>query len=135
MKEKKSKRVKRKRFSFGFHIFAEKASELVGHAWTFSAALGLVLIWLITGPIFKFSPNWQLVMNTICSVITFLMVFVIQSGQKRSSLATQLKLNELIRSHPPARNSLIDLVKLSDKQLKALEKSYLEISREDNDAN
>jgi low affinity Fe/Cu permease len=84
-------------------------------------ACSLVLAWIVTGPYFHFSDTWQLVMNTVSSVVTFLMVFLIQYSQYRESLETQVKINELIRAVGAARNELINLEELSDEQLMSLQ--------------
>lgn len=111
-----------------FHCFAKIASDIVGNAWTFLAFFMLVLIWFLLGPIFHFSDTWQLVINTFTNVITFLIVFLIQNTQNRDAEDIKIKLDELIRAHKSARNSIIDLEKLSDKDLKKLEEHYKQIS-------
>lgn len=99
-----------------FRKFSQKMSDIVGSTWAFIAATFLILVWLITGPIFHFSDTWQLVVNTLTSVVTFLMVFLIQNAQNRDSKATHLKLDELIRS-TKARNTMIDAEDLSESEL------------------
>ena len=113
-----------------FRIVAKKASLLVGSAFVFILAFLLVVIWLITGPFFHYSDTWQLIINTATTVITFLVVFLIQNTQNREMQILQLKLDELIRSHEPAQNSCIDLEKLSDDQIRQLEERYKKLSRE-----
>lgn len=95
-------------FRAWFGRAATKVSVATGSAWAFTAALLVILVWIVTGPIFGFSDTWQLVINTGTSVVTFLMVFLIQSTQSRESKATQLKLDELIRAVGDARNEFID---------------------------
>jgi low affinity Fe/Cu permease len=111
-----------------FHCFAKIASDIVGNAWTFFCFFILVFIWFLVGPIFQFSDTWQLVINTFTSVITFLIVFLIQNTQNRDTEDIKIKLDELIRANKRARNSIIDLEKLSDKDLKKLEEHYKKIS-------
>ncbi|HEX2916225.1 MAG TPA: low affinity iron permease family protein, partial [Chloroflexia bacterium] len=86
-----------------FRNFANKTSAAVGSPWAFIAALGLIIVWAVTGPLFGFSDTWQLVINTGTTIITFLMVFVIQNTQNRDGRAMQLKLDELIRAAKGAR--------------------------------
>ncbi len=107
-----------------FHRFAVKVSKLVGTPWMFVCALILIIVWILTGPIFQFSDTWQLVINTSTTIITFLMVFLIQNSQNRDAAATQLKLDELIRAMTKARNSLVDLEELSDKELEELQEEF-----------
>ncbi|OJV94965.1 MAG: hypothetical protein BGO43_04050 [Gammaproteobacteria bacterium 39-13] len=108
---------------------AVQISKFVGNAWVFIFMFLMVLIWLITGPFFGYSDTWQLVINTSTSVITFLIVFIIQNTQNRDTIALNLKLDELIRVHKLAQNSIIDLDKLTEDQIKELEKSFCEISK------
>jgi len=100
-----------------FRKFAQIASDIVGSSWAFLLALSVILVWLVTGPLFKFSPVWQLVINTGTSIITFLMVFLVQNTQNRETKATQLKLDELIRVQKSAQNKLMGIERKSDKQL------------------
>ena len=107
-----------------FHKFAHKAAAVVGSPWSFILALVIILMWGLTGPIFHFSDTWQLVINTSTTIITFLMVFLIQNTQNRDAKAIQLKLDELIRSIEKARNNLVDLEDLSDEELDKLEEEF-----------
>lgn len=100
-----------------FTRFAKTTSAAAGRAATFIMALVLIVVWAITGPIFKFSDTWQLVINTGTTIITFLMVFLIQNTQNRDTLAIQLKLDELISSIKEARNEVLDLEELDEKHL------------------
>jgi len=93
-------------------------------------ALGIVLIWAATGPLFRFSDTWQLVINTGTTIVTFLMVFLIQSTQNRDSEAMQVKLDEIIRSIHGAKNELLDLEELEEKELDAIRDSYEALARE-----
>lgn len=112
-----------------FRRWAERIAVLTGTPAAFLTALGIILIWAITGPIFHFSDTWQLVINTGTTIITFLMVFLIQNAQNRDGAAMQLKLDELIRSTTAARNSLIDIEDLSDEQLRALQESFRQLAQ------
>jgi len=112
-----------------FHKIAHKTSEAVGSAWMFSVAVIIVLIWAITGPIFEYSQGWQLVINTGTTIVTFLMVFLIQNTENRDTKVIQLKLDELIRAVKSARNKLVDLEELSDAELEALQKEFERIQQ------
>ena len=107
-----------------FRKFATKTSEVVGSPWAFIAAVAIIIGWAVSGPIFGFSDTWQLVINTGTTIITFLMVFLIQNTQNRDAKAIHLKLDELIRSAKGARNSLVDLEELSDEELKKLQTQF-----------
>jgi low affinity Fe/Cu permease len=107
-----------------FGIFARKTSNILGSAWAFVIALLVIAVWAITGPTFHYSDTWQLIINTGTTIVTFLMVFLIQNTQNRDAKAVHLKLDELIRALGPARNKLVDLEKLSDDQLKSLEEEF-----------
>ena len=107
-----------------FRHVAHRISVILGTAGTFWTAVVLVLAWAATGPLFGYSDTWQLVINTSTTIITFLMVFIIQNTQNRDNKALHLKLDELIKAVKGARNSMIDLDRLSDKQLSALEAEY-----------
>ena len=107
-----------------FRCFAQRASVLLGSAWAFCGAVLVIVVWLVTGLTFHFSDTWQLIINTATTVITFLMVFLIQNTQNRDAKAMHLKLDELIRAVKGARNQLVDLEELSDDDLKKLEKQF-----------
>jgi low affinity Fe/Cu permease len=107
-----------------FRKFAQCISEITGSPWAFILAASTIAIWIITGPFFSFSDTWQLVINTGTTIVTFLMVFLIQNTQNRDSKAIQLKLDELIRAVGDANNSMIDIEELSDKQLQQLQQSF-----------
>jgi low affinity Fe/Cu permease len=107
-----------------FRVFAQRSSAMLGSAWAFSAAVLVILLWLVTGPIFHFSDTWQLIINTATTVVTFLMVFLIQNTQNRDAKAMHLKLDELIRAVKDARNELVDVEDLSDEELKKLEEQF-----------
>jgi low affinity Fe/Cu permease len=107
-----------------FDRFARWVERHVGSPYTFAVALAIVVIWGVSGPIFDWSDTWQLVINTGTTIITFLMVFLIQSTQNRDTQALQIKLDELIRVTKGARNLLIDLEELDDEQLEQLRQTY-----------
>ncbi len=110
-----------------FRRFAHKIAEFTGKPIAFFLALSTVIIWLLSGPLFHFSDTWQLVINTSTTIITFLMVFLIQSSQNRDSEAFHLKLNELIRGVRGARSELVDLEEMSDDELKTLHAEFKEL--------
>jgi low affinity Fe/Cu permease len=112
-----------------FTRFAKWAARSTGQPLAFIIAAGIIIIWAVTGPIFQFSDTWQLVINTGTTVITFLMVFLIQNTQNRDSLAIHLKLDELIRSHKGAHTALLDLEELSTAELDRFQQVYLEIAK------
>ena len=107
-----------------FGVFARKTSNILGSAWAFVVALAIIVVWGATGPTFHYSDTWQLIINTGTTIVTFLMVFLIQNTQNRDAKAVHLKLDELIRAVGPARNKLVDLEKLSDDELKTLEAEF-----------
>jgi len=107
-----------------FRKIAHKISEAVGSPWAFILALSVIVLWAVSGPIFGFSDTWQLIINTSTTILTFLMVFLIQNTQNRDARAIHLKLDELIRAHRDARNELVDLEDLSDKELAALQREF-----------
>jgi low affinity Fe/Cu permease len=113
--------------SLWFSRFASRTAQLVGHPYMFFAAVIVLLVWAFSGPLFHFSDTWQLIINTGTTIVTFLVVFLIQNTQNRDAKALHLKLDELIRSHVPARNDMIDIEKLSDAELDELEKRYAAI--------
>jgi low affinity Fe/Cu permease len=110
--------------SDAFRVFARRSSMLLGSAWAFAGAVLVIVVWILTGPTFHFSDTWQLIINTATTVITFLMVFLIQNTQNRDAKAVHLKLDEIIRALEGARNQLVDLEDLSDEELKKLEEQF-----------
>src|SRR5438477_13135546 len=110
--------------SDAFRIIARRSSIVLGSAWAFAGALLVILVWVLTGPTFHFSDTWQLIINTATTVITFLMVFLIQNTQNRDAKGVHLKLDEVIRTLKGARNQLVDLEILSDEELKKLEEQF-----------
>jgi low affinity Fe/Cu permease len=111
-----------------FRRFAHKTSELAGTPWAFILAFGTIVVWATSGPIFKFSDTWQLVINTSTTIVTFLMVFLIQNTQNRDAKAIHLKLDELIRAVEGARNTLVDLEDMSDEELGKLQRQFEKLS-------
>lgn len=107
-----------------FSHFARWVSGAMGHPIAFLFACMLVLGWTLTGPLFAFSSNWQLFINTLTTIATFLMVFLIQNTQNRDSMAMQIKLDELIRSDKAAHDALLDLEELTDYELNIIKKRY-----------
>jgi low affinity Fe/Cu permease len=114
-----------------FRKFAAKTSAAVGSAWAFILASVVILAWAVTGPVFRYSDTWQLVINTGTTIVTFLMVFLIQNTQNRDAKAIHLKLDEMIKATPRARNHMIDLDRLSDEKLRRLEAEYKRLCDED----
>jgi low affinity Fe/Cu permease len=113
-----------------FTDFAKATSRAAGHPATFCAAVAIIVIWAVSGPLFGFSDTWQLVINTGTTIITFLMVFLIQNTQNRDSEAIQVKLDELIRSIEGAHLALLDLEELDDKDLDRICQDYRELARQ-----
>ena len=107
-----------------FDRFSHKVTKATGSHWAFLIALAIVVGWAASGPIFHFSNTWQLVINTGTTIITFLMVFLIQNTQNRDSQAVQLKLDELIRATRGAHNALLDLEELEDAELELIRRQY-----------
>ena len=110
--------------SDAFRLFARHSAIALGSAWAFAGVVLVILVWILTGPNFHFSDTWQLVINTGTTIVTFLMVFLIQNTQNRDAKAVHLKLAEVIRALKGARNQLVDLENLSDEELKKLEKQF-----------
>ena len=117
-----------------FTRFARWSSRAAGTPLAFVAAVAVVLVWGITGPIFGFSDTWQLVINTGTTIVTFLMVFAIQASQNRDSEAIQVKLDELIRSIEGAQNSLLDLEELDEGEIERLRKKYRDLAAKARDS-
>jgi low affinity Fe/Cu permease len=112
-----------------FSRFANWTARAIGHPAAFAVAAAVVLAWLVTGPIFGFSDTWQLVINTGTTIVTFLVVFLIQNTQNRDGAALQLKLDELIRAMEGAHNALLDLEELPEHDLETFRKRYQELAR------
>ena len=114
--------------------FATGASRFCGRPGVFILALGVVLAWIVSGPVFGFSDTWQLVINTGTTIVTFLMVFLIQNSQNRDTAAIQIKLDELIRATRGAHNALLDLEELEDKELQIFRDRYEKLAQAARDA-
>jgi low affinity Fe/Cu permease len=112
-----------------FNKLAETTAHALGTAWAFVIAVSVVLIWALSGPIFHFNDTWQLTINTGTTIVTFLMVFLIQNTQNRDARATQLKLDELLRAIELARNSMVNLQDMTDQELDALEQEFRRLGR------
>src|ERR1700750_2010614 len=110
-----------------FRSFASRVADGVGSPSAFFVAVLTVLVWLLTGPLFRFSDTWQLVINTGTTVVTFLMVFLIQRSQNKESMAVQLKLNEIVAALQGASNQLIDVEDLTEEELRALHRHYAKL--------
>ena len=130
----KSKQGERSRDFFcvvrdAFRVFAHNSSTILGSAWAFTIAVLVIIIWGVTGPAFHFSNTWQLIINTGTTIVTFLMVFLIQNTQNRDTKAVHLKLDEIIRAIKGARNEMVDLEELSDDELKKLEEQFQQLRK------
>ena len=136
MNEKAAKRADQTPRSFRckvndlFRAFSRNTASVVGSAWAFIIAITVIIVWAATGAMFHFSDTWQLIINTGTTIVTFLMVFLIQNTQNRDGKAIQLKLDELIRALEGARNKLVDLEDLSDEELKKLQKEFERLQRQ-----
>lgn len=114
-----------------FRKFAHQTSNVMGLPWTFITAVGIIIVWAVSGPLFHFSDTWQLVINTSTTIITFLMVFLIQNTQNRDAQAIHLKLDELLRAMKGARTGLVDLENMSDEDLQKIQAEFARL-REQN---
>jgi low affinity Fe/Cu permease len=113
-----------------FARFARRTSDASGHPITFGLAILVIVVWAATGPIFRNSDTWQLVINTGTTIVTFLMVFLIQNTQNRDTLALQLKIDELLRATEGAKNALMSLEELTDHELELMRRRYLQLAEE-----
>jgi len=118
---------KDKSLADGFQGFATKSSHWVGSRWAFGLAVATIVLWAVTGPYFHYSDTWQLVVNTATTVVTFLIVFLIQNTQNRDARAIHLKLDEIIRAIRPASNQMINIETLSDEELQSLSDRFEKI--------
>lgn len=116
--------------SHKFAKFANRASIWAGHPAAFLGAVSVVILWGVTGPIFKFNDTWQLVINTGTTIITFLMVFLIQNSQNRDTAALQVKIDAILKATEGASNQLLDLEELEQEDLEKQRKSFLRIAKE-----
>lgn len=110
-----------------FRRFSKATSDTTGSSWAFMTAVAVIVVWATSGPVFGFSDTWQLVINTATTIVTFLMVFLIQNTQNRDSKALHLKLDELLRAVEGAHTSMVDLEDLSDKQLTNLQDQFQQL--------
>jgi low affinity Fe/Cu permease len=113
-----------------FNHFAKWTARTSGHPSTFAIALAVIVIWAVTGPLFHFSDTWQLVINTGTTVVTFLMVFLIQNTQNRDATAMQIKLDELIRALKGAHNELVDLEEMTEEELEQMKAHYIRLAEQ-----
>ena len=111
-----------------FEAFSKVITSWTGSTGAFACALGVILVWALLGPVFRFSDTWQLVINTSTTIVTFLMVFLIQRAQNKDSLAIHLKLNEIVAALSGASNRLVDVESLSEKELAQLHRFYRELA-------
>jgi len=129
VKSQPKKEIKSSKLIKWFDKVSKVVTRATGRPTTFIVATCIIIIWAISGPIFHYSDTWQLVINTGTTIITFLMVFVIQQSQNKDSIALQLKLNELIASQKNASNRLIDIEDLTEDELEVLKKFYIKLSK------
>ena len=120
--------MKKKKQNSAFEKFATKVSKAAGSTTAFLSAFLIVVVWAVCGPIFDYSETWQLVINTGTTIITFLMVFLIQKAQNKDSLAIQLKLNELVASNEYSSNSLVDIESMTEEEMIIIQKYYHRLS-------
>ncbi len=113
-----------------FTQFANQASKITGRSYTFVIAISVVLLWAVSGPLFGFSDTWQLIIGTITTIVTFLMVFLIQNTQNRDTEAIQIKLDELLRSTGPADIQFMDMEEMEEEELEKFRKRFIQMARE-----
>jgi len=118
----------RKGVNHWFHRFACQTADVVGSPWSFFLAISVIVIWGVSGPLFHYSDSWQLVINTGTTIVTFLMVFLIQNTQNRDAKTFHLKLDELIHAIKGARNTMIDLEDMTDEELAEIKEEFQRIS-------
>ena len=124
----KSRRKRRRSGESALARFSLWATKWAGSSWAFAAACGVILLWVVTGPIFHYSDTWQLVINTGTTIVTFLMVFLIQRAQNKESRAIHLKLNELVAALGGASNRLVNVEDLTETDLETLARHYRELA-------
>ncbi|AQX84186.1 low affinity iron permease family protein [Elizabethkingia sp. HX WHF] len=117
------------KFKAFFETFANRATSFTGSSSAFTIALAIVIVWLLSGPFFNYSETWQLIINTGTTIITFLMVFLIQKSQNKDSKAIQLKLNELIAASKDASNRMVDIEDLTEKELDQLHQYFVTLAQ------
>jgi len=116
-----------------FRKFAHVTSAVVGSPWAFIVAVTVIIVWGVTGPIYHYSDTWQLIINTGTTIVTFMMVFLIQNTQNRDAVAIHLKLDELIRAVEGARTGLVDLESMTDEELKQLQEAFQRLREQQSD--
>lgn len=121
-------KTKKQKKGSAFENFATKTSKAAGSTTAFIGAFLIVVVWAVSGPVFDYSETWQLVINTGTTIITFLMVFLIQKAQNKDSLAIQLKLNELVASNEYSSNSLVDIESMTEEEMIIVQKYYHRLS-------
>jgi len=121
--------MKTRATGLALEAFSMRVTNWAGSSWAFALAVGVIVVWIATGPLFRFSDTWQLVINTGTTIVTFLMVFLIQRAQNKESKAINLKLDEIVAAMEGASNELIDAEDLSEDELNTLRRHYAEISR------
>ena len=121
--------IKESRMREWFSLAARKVAEVTGRPWVFALAVTTIVVWALLGPLFGFSNTWQLVINTTTTIVTFLMVFLIQTTQNKDTLVIHVKLNELIAATPRASNYLIDLEDMSEADLQRLELAFQRLAQ------
>ena len=119
------------KLSDGFNRMAQWTAEQAGHPTTFALAVAAIAVWGLSGPLFGYSDTWQLVINTGTTIVTFLMVFLIQNNQNRDTQALQLKIDELIRANESARNRLLRLEEMSEAEVQRVKAAFLKLARDD----
>src|SRR5215510_7132763 len=119
-----------RRLEHWFALFGKWTARITGHPIAFVVAVAVIVVWAITGPMFSYSDTWQLIINTGTTIVTFLMVFLIQSTQDRDTAAIQTKLDELIRAIEGAHNALLDLEELDDKEIEHIRRDYRRLAEE-----
>jgi low affinity Fe/Cu permease len=128
---KETKEEKPSGLNEAFHKFSQESARILGSVWAFAIAAMVIVVWAISGPIFNFSEAWQLVINTGTTIVTFLMVFLIQNTQNRDARAIHLKLDELLRGLDSARTGLVDLEDLPEEELDRLAKEFEALRKKD----
>lgn len=119
------------KLSDGFNRMAQWTAEQAGHPTTFALAVAAIAVWGLSGPLFGYSDTWQLVINTGTTIVTFLMVFLIQNNQNRDTQALQLKIDELIRANESARNRLLRLEEMSEAEVQRVKAAFLKLARDE----